>query len=198
MKKKWIYDPEIWANDPPLCECGCGNRVGINSRSTKTKRIWNRFYALGCQTRGRSLRKIGPTRRYFASRGYPYIYSELRRTHAPEHVVVAEQALGKLLPKGTDVHHVDENRTNNANTNLVICQDRAYHKLLHRRTSALKACGNPNYRKCATCHQYDDPGNLVPHGHAVQHLECRRSVNNAYYKKYPEKFNKRKWTIPTT
>lgn len=40
-----------------------------------------------------------------------------------EHVHIAEKALGKAIPKGSVVHHVDENPANNAAENLVICQD---------------------------------------------------------------------------
>jgi hypothetical protein len=64
--------------------------------------------------------------------------------HVLEHVLIAERALGKPLPAGADVHHVDENKGNNANANLVICQDRAYHRLLHVRARIVRAGGNPN------------------------------------------------------
>src|SRR5262245_41632863 len=39
------------------------------------------------------------------------------------HVLMAEAAVGHPLPPGAKVHHVDGNRWNNANANLVICQD---------------------------------------------------------------------------
>lgn len=80
--------------------------------------------------------------------------------HRFEHVEVAERALGKPLPAGACVHHVDEDRSNNAPTNLVICPSNAYHKLLHVRLNALKACGNVNWRKCPYCRQYDDTANM--------------------------------------
>ena len=68
------------------------------------------------------------------------------------HILVAEKALGRLLPKGAQVHHVDGNPRNNSNRNLVICQDMAYHKLLHYRTRVVKAGGNPNTDKfCGDC-----------------------------------------------
>lgn len=52
------------------------------------------------------------------------------RRKAREHVA---RVLGYALPRKAQVHHVDENPRNNANTNLVVCEDAAYHKLLHRR-----------------------------------------------------------------
>jgi len=76
------------------------------------------------------------------------------------HVLIAEKALGKVLPKGAEVHHVDEDKSNNEPTNLVICPSRAYHMLLHMRARALKACGNANFRKCRHCQKYDSLENL--------------------------------------
>lgn len=68
------------------------------------------------------------------------------------HVLIAETALGHPLPAGAEVHHVDEDRTNNKNANLVICQDKAYHKLLHVRMRIVRAGGNPNTDKlCGDC-----------------------------------------------
>lgn len=77
-----------------------------------------------------------------------------------EHVTVAERVLGKPLPPGAIVHHVDGNPANNAPSNLVICPDQAYHLLLHVRQRAIEACGNPNYRKCMVCKRWDDPKNM--------------------------------------
>lgn len=85
----------------------------------------------------------------------PYI----RRRHRYEHVEVAERALGKPLPKGAIVHHVNGVKTDNCPENLVVCQDQAYHKLLHQRMRARDACGNPNWRCCKWCKKWDDPAN---------------------------------------
>lgn len=56
-----------------------------------------------------------------------------------EHIVIAERALGKPLPEGAVVHHVDRDGTNN-NTkslwNLIVCPDQGYHLLLHARARA--------------------------------------------------------------
>ena len=76
------------------------------------------------------------------------------------HVLAAEKALGRPLPNGVEIHHIDEDKSNNANNNLVICPSKAYHWLLHRRLRALKECGNANWMKCRLCKKWDDPINL--------------------------------------
>ena len=81
------------------------------------------------------------------SKGYVTIYSfghpRSHDNHVFEHIIVAEKALGRPLPRGTPVHHLDENKANNANTNLVICQDEFYHNLLHERKNVFDAGGHP-------------------------------------------------------
>lgn len=76
------------------------------------------------------------------------------------HVRVVEAVLGVNLPKGVEIHHVNEITSDNRHENLVVCQDRAYHMLLHVRQRALDECGNANWKKCIHCKQYDDPINL--------------------------------------
>jgi hypothetical protein len=55
-----------------------------------------------------------------------------------EHIIIAEKLLGKPLPAGCVIHHIDGDGTNNNTTNLAICQNQAYHKLLHKRLRAIK------------------------------------------------------------
>jgi hypothetical protein len=97
-----------------------------------------------------------------------------------EHIRIAEVTFGGPLPKGAEVHHVDENPSNNDHHNLVICQDKAYHRLLHSRRRALLACGNPNWRPCVFCGNHDDPALMMKHGVIVGrsqrqfcHRQCR-------------------------
>lgn len=95
-----------------------------------------------------------------------------------EHIRVAERVLGKPLPAGAIVHHWDENRLNNDPANLVICPSSGYHRLLHQRMDALKACGHAHWRKCRFCQKHDAPENLFISKTNVHHRECM----NAYYR----------------
>lgn len=72
--------------------------------------------------------------------------------HVLQHILIAEKALGKPLPIGAECHHADGDKRNNANRNLVICQNRDYHQFLHVRTRVVRAGGNPNtQRLCWGC-----------------------------------------------
>jgi hypothetical protein len=91
------------------------------------------------------------------SQGGGYLTLRIDGEKKLEHVLIAESALGFTLPPGVEVHHVNENPSDNRPENLVVCQDRQYHMILHARQRALDACGNANWRKCAYCKKYDDP-----------------------------------------
>lgn len=62
-----------------------------------------------------------------------YIQVSIKSRRTYEHIVVAERALGKPLPNGAVVHHVNLDTHDNRPCNLVICPDEAYHRLLHKR-----------------------------------------------------------------
>lgn len=105
------------------------------------------------------------------------------------HIELAKKALGKDLPDGVEVHHVNEVRSDNRPENLVICPDASYHHLLHRRARAYDACGNADWMKCKFCQQWDDPKNLYLAGglpnvaHRVCATEYRRKQRAALKEK---------------
>ena len=92
-------------------------------------------------------------RRRFCSRqcsGLANIDPSFRKTRP--HVLIIERLMGKRLPPCAVVHHFNENRKDNSHSNLVLCQDQAYHLLLHSRKRIYDAGGNPNTDKiCSRC-----------------------------------------------
>jgi hypothetical protein len=104
--------------------------------------------------------------------GNGYFKTRLNGRQVREHVAVAERAIGKPLPRGALVHHVDQDRSNNDPSNLVICPDDAYHMLLHRRQRALEACGNADWVKCWVCKTYSPPELIIVNGKNTHHRAC--------------------------
>lgn len=54
-----------------------------------------------------------------------------------EHRNIVEKALGKPIPQGVQIHHLNDKKWDNRPNNLVVCPNDAYHKLLHKRTREL-------------------------------------------------------------
>lgn len=97
------------------------------------------------------------------------------------HVVIAEHALGREMPAGVQVHHVDYDSSNSVPGNLVICPNQDYHYLLHVRTDALNACGNANWRKCQFCKTWDAPEKMVQKNRVNYHALCRNQARRTKY-----------------
>jgi len=89
--------------------------------------------------------------------GYFIVYApENPRANSSGHVnncvIVAEKALGRYLDRKNRVHHVNEIKSDDSNSNLVICEDENYHRLIHARTRVAKAGGDPDKEKiCSKC-----------------------------------------------
>jgi hypothetical protein len=60
------------------------------------------------------------------------------RRRVKEHIVIAEETLGRRLKRGECVHHLDGDKSNNRRSNLLICTN-SYHRWLHERMSLLYA-----------------------------------------------------------
>lgn len=175
-----------------LCECGCGQTTKIATRS----------YSCYGIVKGAPLRFIkhhfqplakGEDHynwhggKHTGTRGYKFITCHGhpradRSGYVLEHVIVAEKALGRFLPESVKVHHVNERTHDNSNRNLVICQDQAYHLLLHVRARAVMAGFPADWLKCKGCKLFDDPKNLYihPSGRGNMHRACKSKYRRAY------------------
>lgn len=168
--------------DPVTTTCdvdGCNNIV---KRKKLCKLHYKRVWKHGDVGGPLPIKRAKGTGSYNHS-GYLITISKGKR--CMEHIKIAETALGKQMAKGNIVHHVDGNPKNNNKSNLVICENQAYHLLIHQRTRALEECGNASWRKCNFCKQYDDPRNLViadNPGSSCYHKECKSIYNRMHNK----------------
>lgn len=163
------------------CHCGCGGKTRISTTSS-TEKGWVRgeprrfinghnkgHYNGGKNTGGNYIRIL--CKGHPRADGHGYVH---------EQILVVEKAIGKYLPEGSEIHHVDGNRHNNAPSNLVLCQDRAYHMMLHQRQRAYEASGHANWRKCHICKEYDTPDKLYVKGSMAAHRSCMTARTRAY------------------
>ena len=101
------------------------------------------------------------------------------------HIAIVEQVLGRELVGTEMVHHFDGDKSNDTNSNLVVCPDQEYHKLLHVRTEAYEACGDANKRRCYLCRMWDSTirmSGVYYHnrpGKFYYHKECARQNYHA-------------------
>jgi len=141
-----------------LCKCDCGNLSTVeyyNLYSGRTK-------SCGCLNRENSIHR-GRNRagannpnwkngRKKDIHGYILIYypnhpASNSNKYIQEHRLIVEKAIGRPLKKTECVHHFDEVKDNNVNTNLVACQDWGYHQTLHKRTRRLKMTKNQSKKR---------------------------------------------------
>lgn len=113
-----------------------------------------------------------------------------KKGYVLEHILIAEKALKKPLPPKAQVHHANENKKDNNSSNLVICQNEAYHRLLHKRARAFRASGHADWLKCQFCKEHDDPYNLYIFRNGT--MGWHRKCHALYEKNRKEKSNEPK------
>lgn len=185
-----------------LCACGCGARTTIPTKShARTGRIKGvpMRYVSGHNSRGatHSQWKGGRKRDRGVSAG-DAAYIEVHQPHHPrarsrnyvkEHILVVERVLGGFLPVKARVHHVNEVRSDNAQGNLIICENEGYHRLLHQRAEAYRVTGNAGARRCARCQQWslpDDPDLVIyfPRAYVSGNGRASHRSCNAQYERH--------------
>lgn len=154
---------------PGLCHCGCGQRTPLARDNDRSKGYVQGQPLKWCQghaTRTKGIKAYAMKTR--VGGGIDTI-----------HRLRAAAALGKPLPESAVVHHA--NGTKRPDSPLVICQDQAYHMLLHFRMRVRAAGGNPNSdRVCGKCskakHQNEFDRNRAQNsGFLSICRECRRA-----------------------
>lgn len=72
-----------------------------------------------------------------------------------DHILVAEQMLGRDLQSEEVVHHIDKNRSNNSPSNLMVFKTKADHNRFHKNNIAIKDgdvfISPLNENKCIDC-----------------------------------------------
>lgn len=93
--------------------------------------------------------------------------------YVSEHLAIGDRVIGRILPDGVQVHHFNEIRSDNANKNLVICENQAYHLLLHQRARAYRATGCATARSCVICKGWNQEDLYIsPSGNMARHRVC--------------------------
>lgn len=169
------------------CECGCGNPAPLAPHNRR-ELGWIKGEPIRF-IRGHQLRRYqgafkGPLSynwkggRHQTPNGYiqvkaPGHPNANKRGFVTEHVLIASAILGRALPAGAVVHHINGQRNDNRAENLIICESVSYHRLLHVRIRAMEACGHPDWLVCMYCHQYGGPNELKRgRGRASWHPAC--------------------------
>ncbi len=79
--------------------------------------------------------------------GYIYKYDSTKKGHYQgEHTAIAERVLGRPFVRGEVVHHINLNKKDNRNRNLIICTQsfhRVIHHLMAKRYAELFLGGSP-------------------------------------------------------
>lgn len=137
-----------------LCACGCGKQVSPG-------RLWRR----GHYHTGR-LGEKAPNWKDGTSQvnSYRTLYAPdnprartSKNSHVREDVLVVEAAAGIYLPSKTEIFHVNGDKSDSRNSNLVVCQDRKYHYLIKKRQRAYLATGNAHALQCKRCGRWGLP-----------------------------------------
>ena len=165
-----------------ICACGCGQPTSIAMRSN------TRYgHVVGQPVRFISGHYGARSGRIVTGHGYAMLLapshpSARSRRYVYEHVIVAERAVGRFLPSGAVVHHVNGVKDDNRTSNLAVLQNHSEHMTLHTRLKVLRAGGDPwTQLVCIQCRKPKDKAEFPRLASRISSSckECRRAYSRA-------------------
>ena len=87
--------------------------------------------------------RLKPGEYFDKALGYVMVYDPTRRICIPKHRIIAEQRLGRKLSFNEIVHHIDQNKKNNAPSNLRIETRLEHNMKRHKKESNFYGDRNP-------------------------------------------------------
>lgn len=149
-----------------------------------------------------------PNDRYIDTNGYVLIYipdhpkailSGSFQGYVYEHVLVAEEMLGRPISSGDVVHHLDRNRSNNSPDNLLVISG-PMHTKLHAWMNKNNIIPSETYRKridigCVRCKVCEKP---IEYGYKYCSQNCTHLDSVKYNHPSKEVLEKMVWDRPVS
>jgi len=111
-------------------------------KPSMVKRRKRLFCSVPCYAKWQSENNVGKSNGHWKGGSWlhsasGYIYCSTKGGgDVPQHRLIAEAVLGRLLKKSEVVHHINGDKTDNKNDNLLICT-KSYHHWLHNHMASI-------------------------------------------------------------
>ena len=128
---KVSFSPRRWEKNRVCCSATCARRLPRkhlhkHQQSEQAKQARRKSGSFAGENNGRW--KGG--RYKLSSNGHVWVRVGVGK-YRPEHAVVAERKLGRLLKTGEIPHHVNMNPSDNSPVNIFVCANRSVHSKIH-------------------------------------------------------------------